>query len=385
VIGLRYVALFANFKWTGPADPAIRAALELRRLGEDVVFAQAAWTLPGAEHRMRIELQRSRMPVIGDLELRKHFHLPSLLRDARRLRARLERGDFDVVMTHLPADHLVAALARRRCRRRTLLVRSVWDADAPKRDWRSRFAFRRTDLVVAPTAACAAQIAERFRFAADRIVVQDPPTDASRSKLHGDLRGRLGVDASHFVVGITARIQPHRRFDLLWDVARRVVDAVPTARFVLLGRGNERDVRTHVTEPIERLALQREVVLPGYLYEPDYSLALRSLDAFVFLVPGSDGTCRALREAMALGLPCVATPRGILPELLGPSTAADGPCGVIADETVEALANALIALARSPERRRALGAAASARVRGPMDPVAAAVRFRSRVEASWRS
>jgi hypothetical protein len=34
--------------------------------------------------------------------------------------------------------------------------------------------------------------------------------------------------------------------------------------------------------------------------------ALASMDAFVFMVPGSDGTARALREAMALGLPVVA-------------------------------------------------------------------------------
>ena len=103
----RILHLLANFKWTGPADPAIRTAVNLRRAGADVVFGQAAWKPLGDEHRMAQELWRWRMPVTGDLELRKHFVPLSVLRDARRLRRRLERGDFDLLHTHLPGDHLI--------------------------------------------------------------------------------------------------------------------------------------------------------------------------------------------------------------------------------------------------------------------------------------
>src|SRR5690606_6623305 len=91
---LRILHLFANYKWTGPADPAIRAAVHLRRLGLDVVFARAGWTLPGAEHRMDQELAKARLPVIGGLQLSKHFRALPLLHDRRVLAARLLRGDF---------------------------------------------------------------------------------------------------------------------------------------------------------------------------------------------------------------------------------------------------------------------------------------------------
>ena len=40
---LRILHLFANYKWTGPADPAMRAAARLRARGLDVVFAQASF------------------------------------------------------------------------------------------------------------------------------------------------------------------------------------------------------------------------------------------------------------------------------------------------------------------------------------------------------
>ncbi|MCC6670752.1 MAG: glycosyltransferase family 4 protein [Planctomycetes bacterium] len=369
--------LFANFKWTGPADPAIRCAAALRRLGADVCFAQAAWTLPRAEHRMALELARARMPVIGGLELRKHFALFSLQRDAVRLARRLQRGDFALLHTHLLADHLIAALARRRARRGTILVRSLYEPEAPRRGWRERLAFGLTDGVVAPTRACAEGVQRRFGLPPERILVQEPPVPQTRRHLRGDLRDELGLRPGDFAIGITARIQRHRCFDLLWEVARRVVDQEPRARFVLLGRGNERDTRELVTEPVARLRLQAHVILPGYLYEPRYSLALRSLQAFCFLVPGSDGTCRAVREAMALGLPVVATRRGMLPELLGPGPDGDPaePCGLAVDEDAGTLAAALTSLLRDPARREALVARTLRKVEVHMDESRAAQRL----------
>ena len=66
--------------------------------------------------------------------------------------------------------------------------------------------------------------------------------------------------------------------------------------------------------------------------------------------------CRALREGMALGVPSVATRRGLLPDVV-----ADGETGILVDETPEALARALAALARDPSSRGRLGAAAMSR------------------------
>ena len=64
---VRVLHLFANYKWTGPADPAIRSAARLRALGLDVSFAQAEFVHPGGEHRVREELQRRQLPVVKGL------------------------------------------------------------------------------------------------------------------------------------------------------------------------------------------------------------------------------------------------------------------------------------------------------------------------------
>ena len=60
---LRVLHLFANYKWTGPADPAIRAAARLRGLGLDVHFTQADFVHPGGEHRVAEELARWQVQI----------------------------------------------------------------------------------------------------------------------------------------------------------------------------------------------------------------------------------------------------------------------------------------------------------------------------------
>ncbi len=361
---LRILHLFANYKWTGPADPAMRAAHWQERLGHEVTFAIAGHLPDGAEHRMARELWNARLPVITGLELRKHFHPGSLMRDARALARRLRDEPRDVVHTHLLSDHLIAALALRGLGpQRPLLVRSLYDVDAPGRGWRTWLAFGATDGCVVPTDEVAKAVTRRFGLPSSAVLVQDPPTETFRERMDGDLRARLGVAPDAFLIGITARIQPHRRFDLCFSTFARVAQQEPRARLVLLGRGNARDTEELVLAPVRRLGLQDRVILPGYLYEPDYSLALRGLDAFLFLVPGSDGTCRAVREAMAAGVPVVGT-HPDLPQL--------GPSGLVVGEDEASLADALLALSRDAELRRRLGAAGRARAHGPADPARAA-------------
>lgn len=367
---MRILHLYANYKWTGPADPAIRSAARQRQLGADALFAQAEWCPAGLEHRVREELWNWRVPVVSGLELPKHARLGALRADARGLRQRIASDGIEVLHSHQPTDHLTCALAVRSLASRPVVVRTFYDPEAPARGLRLRWAMRRTDGVVVPTRTAADAMVARFGLDPARVLFQEPVVEP-RTAEGADLRTAWGLGPDHFVVGITARVQPHRRFELLWDVTRRLVDRLPHARMVLLGRGNEQDMRTLVHEPVERLGLRGHVVLPGYQKGSDYDAALRSLDAFVFLVPGSDGTCRAAREAMAQGLPVVTTNRGILPELV--RAAADGTApGSVHDDDAEAMAAALVRLGSDPDLRRRTGAAASARARDDMDPRRAA-------------
>jgi glycosyltransferase involved in cell wall biosynthesis len=104
---------------------------------------------------------------------------------------------------------------------------------------------------------------------------------------------------------------------------------------------------------VRRLGLAETARFTGYLGGEEYVGALRALDLSIFLVPGSDGTCRAVREALAMGLPVVAARRGILPELVK-----DQETGLLIEDTPENLAAALIELGRDRARLGEMSAAA---------------------------
>ena len=96
---------------------------------------------------------------------------------------------------------------------------------------------------------------------------------------------------------------------------------------------------------------ETNVVFTGYL-GPQYLDTLASFDALLFLVPGSDGTCRAVREAMAMGRAVIGARRGMIPEIVD-----DGKTGLVIDDTPENIARAIERLAADRALCRAMGAA----------------------------
>jgi len=173
------------------------------------------------------------------------------------------------------------------------------------------------------------------------------------------------------VVGIVARAQPHRRFDLLLEAARRLVDAVPEARLLVIGRGTR---RARVAEaPARRLGIADRVIFAGYRSQ-DYAEVLRQIDVFSLLVPGSDGTCRALLEAAACAIPAVVTGRGALPEIV-----LHRETGLVVEEDPESLAAGWRELLADPERRTDMGRAAYERAQAEFTPA----RLADAVEALY--
>jgi glycosyltransferase involved in cell wall biosynthesis len=165
------------------------------------------------------------------------------------------------------------------------------------------------------------------------------------------LRRSLGIEPSEVVVGIVARIQRHRRFEVFLEAFKQASSQMPNLKAILVGRG------THMipvaVEPAMRLGLNGKVIFPGYKEGEDYVDALASMDIKVFLVPGTDGSCRAVREAMSMGIPVIVARRGMLPEMVE-----EGKAGLVIEDSPENLASAILMLARDEALRKEMGAAA---------------------------
>jgi len=351
---MRILQLTSDWKWTGPAEPMLRLAEAQRARGHTVVMVYPS-APAGANRSLATEAEAAAFASAAPLERRRGVHPLGDRADAARLRELLRVQAIDVVHCWHTRDHVLAWRAARGRRNDTAIVRSYRSAERIARTPWNRWLFGPASdglLCVSPETARSNAALRGGRPIAGAFGAVElgrfQPAQGERAA-----RAALGFAPEHEVVGIVARAQRHRRFELLFEAATLLFARRPNARLLIVGRG------THHTEvarePAARLGIAERVVFAGYRVG-DYADVLRAIDVFTFLVPGSDGSCRAVLEAAACGIPAVTTRRGALAEIV-----VDGETGLLADETPESLAAAWEALLADPARRAALGAAASRR------------------------
>lgn len=165
-------------------------------------------------------------------------------------------------------------------------------------------------------------------------------------------RDEFGIPPDATVIGMTSRLSDERKGarDFI-AMAARLGPARPEVRFVIVGDGV---LRQSLEEEARRAGIADRLVFAGW--RPDIPAALAAMD--VYVMPSHfEGGPTSVLEAMAMGLPCVATRVGMVPEVID-----DGISGIvvpIADPA--ALAAACEALLAGDGRRAAIGAAARAR------------------------
>lgn len=347
---MKVLHLYSNWRWTGPAEPALNLATALMRRGCEVLFASGK-APRGLDNTILPMAEERHVPTRTGLSLSKHMNPFTNYPDGRRLRAWLEAEHFDFIHCHLRNDHIVAALAARKMPGRPIVVRSCYADDGPRGYWEGRLMREFTDGLLVISDHARRHAIERVGIAADRTWLFDTSVDLERfdpRRPLGNRRAELGIPPEAFVVGIVARVQWRRRFHVFLKAIGLARRQLPGLRALIVGRGTH--MKTIAVDPVRKMGLESTVLFPGYQTGDDFVRTLATLDAKLFLVPGTDGSCRAVREAMAMALPVISSRRGILPELVG-----DGVRGLVVDDTPETLADAIIRLSRSPEQRAAMG------------------------------
>lgn len=358
---MRILQLTSDSKWTGPAEPMVRLAVALRARGHEV---RLVCPPPHSELNRSVGEEAAKEGIAPSYELeatrgRGGFQLGDRA-EVARLRRFLADDAIDLVHTWHTRDHVLALRATRGSRVR--VVRSWRKGELiPAWPWNRWLFGQRTAGLLCVSPGTAARNAALRGGGPIRGIFGAVDLERFRPRAsEPSIREGLGLAASHRVVGIVARVQSHRRFDLLLEGAQRLFARDPEARLLLVGRGTRRAELAE--EPARRLGIAERVCFAGYRNE-DYAAVLRAIDVFTFLVPGSDGTCRALLEAQACGLPAVTTRRGALPEIV-----ADGETGSVVDESPEALATAWQAILGDADARARMGAAARRRAEAHFAP-----------------
>lgn len=159
------------------------------------------------------------------------------------------------------------------------------------------------------------------------------------------LRESLSIPADAFVVAGLFRLSPEKRPLELLEVIALALREVPTLVTLLAGDGPlEEAVRRRAAE----LGLGTSLRLLGALRDPWSSLRAADL---TLLVSSAEGLPNVVLESQACGIPVVVTRVGGAPEAIE-----EGESGVSCPpDDLEGLAAAVVALARDPERRAAMG------------------------------
>jgi len=140
-----------------------------------------------------------------------------------------------------------------------------------------------------------------------------------------------------------ARLSRQKGLDLLVEAARSLPAALPGARVVLLGRGEDEGA---LRDLVRAKGLAEVVLFAGFLADPSPAFAA----ADVVVLPSRwEGFGLAALEAMAAGRPVLASDAGGLPEVLGDAgtLVPAGDAHALAEALLRALSPEAVAAARS--------------------------------------
>jgi len=272
-----------------------------------------------------------------------------------RLAALFRRHKVDVVHTHNRLPLMYAAVAGKLSGARVVHTRHGPGRGTPRQRWLMRGAGYAIDALVAVSPALAA-LARTLRECDDaklKVIENGVDVVAFGGALgeRAAARAENGIPPDAWVVGSVGRLAREKNYPLLVRAAAPSLG--PDARLVLVGDGAE---AATIRAEVEARAVGPFVSLAGTRHDVPRWMAM--MDVFA-LSSRMEGLPLVALEAMAAGLPVVATAVGGLPELLE-----HGVTGFLVppdDET--AFARQLAALRADRALARAVGERARVHVR----------------------
>lgn len=271
----------------------------------------------------------------------------------------------DVVHTHgYQADVIAGSAARRLATAVVTTLHGFTRVGFRNRcyEWVQRRFACRCDAVVAVSDAIARELTETGLPADKLHVIPNVLPPPGPRLTRAAARRVLGLGEDRWVIGWAGRLSREKGLDLLLDAL--ALDPHPAYDLVVMGDGPEREALVAQTE---LLGLSDRVTWTGIIPGADRYFA--GLDVLV-LSSRTEGSPIVILEAMAAGVPIIATSVGGVTELLSPVTAT-----LVAPEDPAALREAIRSVHDDPvtARRRALRAHARAARRA--DPQRWASRY----------
>jgi glycosyltransferase involved in cell wall biosynthesis len=337
-------------KGLGPGGAERLVVALARTIDRDRFSCTAAYLLPEKTHLVD-ELTASGVESVCLEGASEHD-----LRWVERLRRLVVERNIDVVHVHAPYPAALARpVLRSLGRRRPAIVyteHNSWEGYGRATRWANALTYPLDDARFVVSSAALESMPALFRRRTEVLIHGiDLGEVATHRVARERVRAELGVGASEVVVVTLANLRDHKDYPTLLGATRRALDAGAAIRVVAVGQG---PLEPEVRAMADRMRLGGAFDLLGY--RPDALDVLAAADMFT-LSSKAEGYPVSLMEALALGLPVVATAVGGIPDAVR-----SGVEGItVPPERPDLLGDALVSLARDAHRRAVFGRAARAR------------------------
>jgi glycosyltransferase involved in cell wall biosynthesis len=268
----------------------------------------------------------------------------------------LRRERVDVLHTHLFGSNTWGRLLGRLAGVPVIIAHEHWSSRGQNEIWMDRLMYRLSDRILVTSEASKQIVMSSEGIPARYLSVVYNGVDIGKFAARGDraeVRAELGVPADAVLIGAVGRLTADKGGqDTLIRAVGRVYETCPQVRLVMVGDG---PLRPGLEQLTAQLGLSETVIFTGL--RSDVPRLLGALDVFV-LPSEREALPVAVLEAMAAGLPVVATRVGGLPEVVD-----DGATGfLVPPGDVDALQSVLAKLAGDPALAARLGASGQAHV-----------------------
>ena len=252
--------------------------------------------------------------------------LPSRLLGARRaIRTRLREEKVDLVASHF-ALYTAPALDLLAKQPLVCHFHGPWALESLQEDGGQQSArfktrlersvYRRADRLIVLSDAFRRLLISSFGVDEDRVRIVPGSVDLQRFNvlsLRAESRQLLSIPEGRPILVCVRRLVQRMGLHNLLDAMPKVVAAIPE---ILLCIGGEGPTRPQLEEQIQRLGLEANVKLLGFVDEEKLPHLYHAADINVVPTLALEGFGLVAAEAMATGTPSMVTPVGGLPEVV---------------------------------------------------------------------
>jgi glycosyltransferase involved in cell wall biosynthesis len=241
------------------------------------------------------------------------WHIKQTLKCFNRLFRIIHTGSYDVVHAYLPMANFLASIAAKLCFTPKIITsrRALGSHQDRSGIWRymDKVSNYLSDRVTVNSQGVWRDVVERDDINENKLVLIYNGIDSSIYDIDNSLRSKmrksLAVGDDDIVIGMVANLIPYKGHKDALVALQIIVKSYPNSKMIFVGQ--DRGIQSELEAMASEFGIDERVVFLGK--RDDVPMFLSACD-IALVASHEEGFCNALLEAMASGLPTVATDVG---------------------------------------------------------------------------